>query len=119
MRLRVVQIADGSAARILAPPQLLADAAPHIFREVFDIILRLAERNVEHELALRRVLKPSRGEFQGGERARVEVVDQAPAIHRIPRQAVGVPSQNRLRLAPFDRFEHFIENGPPRLFRRL
>ena len=91
MRLRVVQIADGRAARILAPPQLLADAAPHIFREVFHIILRLAERDIEHELALRRVLKPESREFQRFQVARGKQVHNPPAIHRIPRQAVGMP----------------------------
>ncbi|MGB4241166.1 MAG: hypothetical protein WBK37_07720, partial [Kiritimatiellia bacterium] len=117
MRFGVVQIADGGAARILAPPQLLADAAPHIFREVFHIILRLAERDIEHELALRRVLKPESRKFQRFQVARGKQVHDSPAVHRISRQAVGMPRNDALRVAALDFLDHFIEDGPTRCLR--
>ncbi len=61
---RLVQIADGRAARIPPQAQFLADTAFYILAQVVHIVLALAERDGKHELPLGRVLEPERRELQ-------------------------------------------------------
>ena len=118
-RLLVVAVSRRRHVRIDALAQFLAESAPDVLGKIVHIVFRLPEGDGEHELALGRVLEPKSGKLQGGYLASVEGVDDPPAVYRIPCQSVGVPSQNPLRFAFLHRRQHFVEDGPPRLFRRL
>ena len=87
----LVQVSDGRFTGVLAAPELLADAAFHVFRQIVHRVLRHAQRNAEDELPLGCILKPKRGEPKATQHARIEQVDDFASLDAVPREPVGVP----------------------------
>ena len=104
----------GNSPRGVSPkPPLNIDA------ERIDHVFRLAESNVEHEAALRRVLEPERREVQGFELAGVQCVDDPSAVDTVARESVGMPCQYATHRARLDVIHHGIEDGSSWLPGRL
>ncbi|MCO5068563.1 MAG: hypothetical protein M9910_07775 [Kiritimatiellae bacterium] len=107
----MVQVADRRASGELAPDQLFPNPSPDVLGEVVHVVFGLPKGNVQHELTLRRVLKPEVGELQREQLADIEQVNDAAPVDRIAGEAVRVPSQNAARLARFDGGKHGVEDG--------
>lgn len=72
----------------------------------------LRERNVEHELPLRRILKPKRRKFERLESAGVDEVDDSPSIDGISSEAIWMPGKDTLCFSAFDPRDYVVKNRP-------
>ena len=111
-QLRFIQITHRGLVGVLAPAQLLPDAALYVLGQIVHVVFRLPKGNVQHELALGRVLKPERGELQSQELAGVHGIDDPATVNRVAGQSVGMPGQNPLSLAALKVRHHLVENLP-------
>ncbi|MFH1867055.1 MAG: hypothetical protein ABIJ81_03160 [Patescibacteria group bacterium] len=75
--------------------------------------------NVQHKFSLRGVFKPQGWKLQARKFFSVQKVNDTPAVHRIARQSVRVPSQNSVCLALLYFVQHFVKNRTARNFGRL
>ncbi|MDO8468780.1 MAG: hypothetical protein Q7S29_03425 [Candidatus Peribacter sp.] len=96
--------------------QLLTNATLHVLAQIIHVVLALPEGDIEHELPLRRALKPKAAEFEILECSRVQQVDDLSSINAIARKAVRVPRQNTLCFSFLDPCQHFGEDASPRFF---
>ncbi len=111
---RVILIAKGRTIEPLAPTQFLADAALDIFAQIVRIIFRLPERHLQHKEPLRGWFKPKCRKAQRNDLARINRVDDAPAINTISRQSIGMPRQNTNTIAFFYAAHHLAKYFAPR-----
>ena len=79
------------------------------------MVLRLPEGHGEHELTLRRVLERVLTKPEVLDLPRVEKVDQASAVHRVPRKAIGMPREDTFRLTPLNPPDRLLELRPTRI----
>jgi len=114
-----IQITDRRLAGKFPATAFLPLAAPDILGKIVDVIFRLPEGDGQHELSLRRIVEPERGEFQGTELVTIELVNNATTIDGIPGQPVGMPGQ-KTRCGTFLHFgKHLVKHRTPRLLGRL
>ncbi|HOI97944.1 MAG TPA: hypothetical protein PLA19_05605 [Candidatus Pacearchaeota archaeon] len=90
-----------------------------VFRKRIDIILALAEGNIQHEFSLWCGFKPKGGEAQGGNLAGIDKIDDLAAVNAVAGQAVGVPSDDALRPPFLYLLDHLVEDRPSRNLSRL
>ncbi|MBI2443779.1 MAG: hypothetical protein HYV42_00865 [Candidatus Magasanikbacteria bacterium] len=79
----------------------------------------MPKSDVEHELSLRRVVKPQRWKFQRRKSTYIKQVNNSSTVHGIARQTICVPRQNSIGLSFFYSGKHNIKNGTTRHFRGL
>lgn len=81
MRPGIVHISGRRHVRIDAVAKFLPNAALHVLGQIVHVVFRLPECDLEHELALRRVLKPESRKLECRKFPGIEVVDQASAVN--------------------------------------
>ncbi|OGD40945.1 hypothetical protein A3K28_00020 [Candidatus Azambacteria bacterium RIFOXYB1_FULL_40_33] len=79
----------------------MAQTTLRVFGKRIHIVFALPKNDVQHKFSLRRIFKPQRWKLQARKFADVQKVNDTPAVHRITRQSVRVPSQNSVGLASF------------------
>ncbi|MBI2484616.1 hypothetical protein HYW18_00435, partial [Candidatus Uhrbacteria bacterium] len=79
----------------------------------------MPKNNIEHELTLWRILEPQRWKFQRRKTPAIQKVNDTPAVHRIARQPIRVPSQNSVCLTVLNLFQHFPKYRTARNFGAL
>ncbi len=80
-RLLIVAVSWRRHVRIDALAQFFSKPAPDVLGKIVHIVFRLPECDIQHKFALGRVLKPESRELQGRHGARVEGVNDAPAVN--------------------------------------
>ncbi|OGM97906.1 MAG: hypothetical protein A2735_03025 [Candidatus Yanofskybacteria bacterium RIFCSPHIGHO2_01_FULL_41_21] len=112
----IIYVADRRNARIFAPSHFLAQTTLRVFGKRIHIVFALPKSDIQHKFSLRRWLKPELREFQRCNMPAINEINDLSTIYRIARQSVRMPSQNSVRLAMFNSFQHFAKYRTARNF---
>src|SRR3989344_5198939 len=114
--IRVVEVAERRGARINTHSSFLPEAARHVDAQVADVLIRHAElHGHEKYIVVRKIHLVVRNNFLND--VLLQKPTDAPAIHRIAREAVYFPTDDALRFAALDTFQHILEHRTPRHLR--
>ncbi|MBM3257353.1 MAG: hypothetical protein FJY98_03475 [Candidatus Liptonbacteria bacterium] len=97
----------------------MAQTTLRVFGKRIHIVFALPKYNVQHKFSLRGIFKPQRWKFERLNTPAIQEINYFPAVHRIARQSIRVPSQNSVSFAIFYLVQHFVENWSTRNFGRL
>lgn len=119
MVLGVVEVTKRRHARQPTLLQFGFVAPFYVFAQAVHVVLRLAKEDVKHKLALRSVFKTVGREFEIGEFAVIQKVDDLPAVNRVAGQPVRMPGDDPVGFASFDALNHAVEKRTAWLFGAL
>ncbi len=115
----IVQVSHGRDARKPAFFELRFVSTPYVLAQAVNVILRLAEDQVKHELSLGVVLETVRRKFQLFQLACIEQINNFPAVNGISSKPIRMPGNDPVSFSFLDPLDHFVENRPSRLLRAL
>ncbi|MDX2117213.1 MAG: hypothetical protein SFY96_03410 [Planctomycetota bacterium] len=106
----VIDVSERRGLRPDAAHDLVSLAAGDVLAQIVHVVLRLAQHDAQHELALGRRLEAERRKPQVFEQSQVNEVNHPARIHRVASQAVWVPRDDAGGFAPLDAVHHRVED---------